>query len=109
LQNTGKTTEDNEAQASWLFLTKMVTLLHENAHHHTVHTTRTSQTSNKGEVLNHPPYRHDVYSCKFHIFGPLQTLRGQWFHLHKDEKNIEFSFSNNAHLWKWYKLSSENV
>ncbi|PNF38144.1 hypothetical protein B7P43_G14600 [Cryptotermes secundus] len=54
------------------FLTKGVLLLHDNARPHTANKTNETLQNFKWEVLEHPPYSHDLGPSYFHLFGPLK-------------------------------------
>ena len=71
------------------FLSKGVTLLHDNARPHTAELPRATINKLVWEILPHPPYSPDLAPSDFHLVGPLkEVLRDTKFYdNHEAEEN----------------------
>ena len=64
-----------------VLLSDGIILLHDNVRPHTVNLLRNKPQRFGWETLQHPPYRPDLSSCDFHIFGDLKKdIRGRRFY-----------------------------
>jgi histone-lysine N-methyltransferase SETMAR len=56
-------------------LSKIIILLHDNAHPHTENLKVTLATIVGWEIMDHPPYSHDLTPRNIHLFGPKQKFQ----------------------------------
>jgi hypothetical protein len=61
-------------------LSKNIILLQDNAHPHTENMMKVTLATIVGwEIMNHPPYSHDLAPSNIHLFGPKKVHLGQKF------------------------------
>jgi hypothetical protein len=60
-------------------VSKMITLLHDNARPHTENLSRATLATMGSKIMNQPPYSLDLAPIDFHLFGLMKVHVGQIF------------------------------